>query len=100
MNHELEEYVKYIKKQRTTIDTRHLLSQRKKGTIVKWILVPLVIVVLSFTIAINTIPTFAQTMSNIPFLKEVLETLKFNPGIIEAVENDYLQKIGLSQSKQ
>ena len=48
---------------------------------------------------INVSPAVSAACREIPFLKEVVELLTFNPSLRIAIENDYVQMVGLEQTK-
>lgn len=48
---------------------------------------------------INVSPTVSAACREIPFLKEVVELLTFNPSLRIAIENDYVQMVGQEQIK-
>jgi len=48
---------------------------------------------------INVSPAVSAACREIPFLKEVVELLTFNPSLRIAIENDYVQMVGQEQTK-
>lgn len=56
-------------------------------------------VFLIFTVLVNYSAPFADACSAIPVLDRLAEALKMSPSLSDALKNDYVQKIGLEQSK-
>lgn len=52
-----------------------------------------------FVVLVNCMPTFAQACGRVPFLSALAETVRFSPSLTAAVENEYVQPIGLSQTQ-
>ena len=52
----------------------------------------------AFVLAVNTLPTFALACANVPVLRELAAAAAFSPSLSAAVEHDYVQYIGQSQS--
>ncbi|WP_130870456.1 DUF4179 domain-containing protein [Intestinimonas massiliensis (ex Afouda et al. 2020)] len=52
----------------------------------------------AFVLAVNTLPTFALACANVPVLRELAAAVAFSPSLSAAVEHDYVQYIGQSQS--
>ena len=52
----------------------------------------------AFVVAVNTMPTFALACSNVPILRELAAAVAFSPSLSAAVEHDYVQYIGRSQT--
>lgn len=50
-----------------------------------------------FVLLVNVSAPFAMACSNVPILKELVDTLCFNPSLIAAVENDWVQPIGQTE---
>ena len=51
-----------------------------------------------FVLLVNVCTPFAMACSAIPFLKDLAEAVSFSPSLSAAVENDWVQPIGLTQS--
>jgi len=62
-------------------------------------LVTVAAVLCLFVTLINVSPTASAMCREIPFLKEVVEMLTFNPSLRIAIEHDYVQMVGEEQSK-
>lgn len=52
-----------------------------------------------FVMLVNCLPTFAAACGRVPFLKELAEAVCFSPSLAAAVENEYVQPIGLTQEE-
>jgi hypothetical protein len=52
-----------------------------------------------FVLLVNCVPTFAHACENIPVLSALAEAVHFSPSLSAAVENEYVQNIGHSQTK-
>ena len=52
----------------------------------------------AFILAVNTLPTFALACGKVPVLRELAAAVAFSPSLSAAVEHDYVQYIGQSQS--
>lgn len=46
-----------------------------------------------FTVGVNVSPTFAKTVSEISFLKQLVQSVNFNEGYSDAIENEYMTKV-------
>ena len=54
---------------------------------------------LGFVLLVNLFPTFAYACGGVPVLRELAKAVAFSPSLSAAVENKYVQPIGLSQTK-
>ena len=54
---------------------------------------------LCFLLTVQQSPTFASFAAKIPGLSALVELIQDNEGIIDALENDYYEELGLIQSK-
>ena len=52
----------------------------------------------AFMIAVNTMPTFAVACGRIPVLRELAAAVAFSPSLAAAVEHDYVQYVGQTQT--
>lgn len=52
----------------------------------------------AFVIAVNTMPTFALACGRIPVLRELAAAVAFSPSLSAAVEHDYVQYVGQTQT--
>lgn len=53
-----------------------------------------VVVIMIFALGVNLSPTFAKAMSEIPLLNRLAKSVDFNEGYKDAVENNYMVKVG------
>ncbi len=56
-------------------------------------------IILLFILLVNLFPKAALAMSNVPILRDLVAAAAFDPSLKLAVENDYYQMIGESQTK-
>ena len=52
-----------------------------------------------FVLAVNLCAPVAKACANIPFLKELTKAVAFSKSLRTALENDYIQEVNLSQTK-
>ncbi len=52
----------------------------------------------AFVIAVNVLPTFALACGKVPILRELAAAVAFSPSLSAAVEHDYVQYVGQSQT--
>lgn len=52
----------------------------------------------AFIIAVNTMPTFALACGRVPILRELAAAVAFSPSLSAAVEHDYVQYVGQTQT--
>lgn len=52
-----------------------------------------------FVLLVNLFPPFAAACGRIPILRELAEAVSWSPSLSAAVEHDYAQEIGLSQTE-
>lgn len=53
---------------------------------------------LGFMLLVNLFPPFARACGNVPVLRELAKAVAWSPSLSAAVENEYVQPIGQSQS--
>lgn len=53
-----------------------------------------VVAIIIFALGVNLSPTFAKAMSDIPLLNRLAKSVDFNEGYKDAVENNYMVKVG------
>lgn len=53
----------------------------------------------AFVLLVNLSVPFARACGNVPVLRELAQAVAWSPSLSAAVENDYVQPIGLSQTK-
>jgi len=54
---------------------------------------------LGFMLLVNLFPPFARACGSVPLLRELAKAVAWSPSLSAAVENDYVQPIGVSQTK-
>lgn len=52
-----------------------------------------------FVLAVNLCAPVANACSNIPIIKQLAKAVTFSKSLVDAVENGYLQEVGLKQTK-
>lgn len=52
-----------------------------------------------FVVLVNCFPTFAYACGGVPVLRELAKAVAWSPSLSAAVENEYVQPIGLRQTK-
>lgn len=57
------------------------------------------ILLIIFLTTIRVSPAFAHYVSTIPGMERIVELIRHNKGIMSAVENDYLQEVGITKEK-
>lgn len=75
-------------------------EQRKK--IRKWIVVPATLfstICMAFIILVNVSPQFASACDGIPLIGQLAKVVAFSDSLSLALENEYVQKIGMTQSE-
>lgn len=98
----MEEYEAMLARMESIPDSDPVGKARARLRRRRWALRPLVGIAAVFWIfvgMINLSPTALAACREIPLLKELAEALTFNPSLRLAVENDYVQMVGLEQSK-
>ncbi len=53
----------------------------------------------TFVLMVNLVPTFAYACGGVPLLRELAKAVTWSPSLSAAVENEYVQPIGLTQTK-
>ena len=74
-------------------------KRRDRNTRVRRSLASVAAVFCVFVGMINVSPTVSAACREIPFLKELVELLTFNPSLRIAIENDYVQMVDQEQTK-
>ena len=54
---------------------------------------------IGFVLLVNLFPTFAYACGGVPVLRELAKALAWSPSLSAAVENEYVQPIGISQTQ-
>ena len=52
-----------------------------------------------FVLAVNCFPTVAYACGGVPLLRDLAKAVAWSPSLLAAVENEYVQPIGLTQTK-
>ena len=52
----------------------------------------------AFVLLVNLFPPFARACGSVPVLRELAQAVAWSPSLSAAVENDYVQPIGQSQT--
>jgi hypothetical protein len=76
------------------LDRRILKEKRKKRALYSSL--GTVAASLAFVLLVNTSTAFADSMSRIPVLSELADFVKLDRGLSSAIENDYVQEVGLT----
>jgi len=71
--------------------------KRKKGL---WTLAVSAVVLITLVTSIRVSPAFANAVGSIPGMDKIVSLIQFDKGITSAIENDYYQRIGVSQTKE
>ena len=74
-------------------------KRKKRSDHLKRITASIMVVFCMFVSLINLSPTVSAACRELPFLKELVERLTFNPSLRIALEHDYVQMVGLKQTK-
>lgn len=77
-------------------------AHNKRRRVRKAIFVPLgtiAVVFVIFAALVNFSAPFAEACSKIPVLDRLAEAVSLSPSLSAAVENDYMQEIGLERTK-
>lgn len=81
--------------------TVHRATQRlrrsRRLTAVKAVLASAALLMVTFTVLVNTFPFFAYACGQIPLIKGLAQAVAFSPSLSAAVENQYVQPIELEQ---
>ncbi len=76
-------------------------AKYRKSSVGRWCGIPLASlagVAAAFVLLVNTSIPFARACGNIPFLKDLASAVALSPSLKAAVEHDYVQPIGQSQT--
>lgn len=76
------------------LDRRILKEKRKKRALYSSL--GTVAASLAFVLLVNTSTAFANSVSRIPVLSELADFVKLDRGLSSAIENDYVQEVGLT----
>lgn len=70
--------------------------KRKKNLLFMRTFASAAILVFAFTAMLRTSETFASFVTSIPGMEKIVELVRYDKGLTAAVENDFTQKIGVS----
>ncbi|HSP47173.1 MAG TPA: DUF4179 domain-containing protein, partial [Clostridiaceae bacterium] len=76
------------------LDRRIMKEKRKKRALYSSL--GTVAASLAFVLLVNTSTAFANSVSRIPVLSELADFVKLDKGLSSAIENDYVQEVGLT----
>ncbi|MRX53203.1 hypothetical protein HMPREF3291_22870 [Bacillus sp. HMSC76G11] len=71
-------------------------KRKKKRPSIKWASLAAAIFIFVFITLIRVSPAFATYVSSIPGMEKMVEIIRFNKGLMSAVENNFAQEIGVS----
>lgn len=74
----------------------HKAKKRKRTPSIKWVSIAAAVIIFTFITFIRVSPAFASYVSSFPGMEKMVELIRFNKGLISAVENDFAQEIGVS----
>lgn len=75
-------------------------KQKRISMLIETPLISFGMLVITFVLLVNLFPSVALAMSNVPVLKDLVSAVAIDPSLKAAVENDYYQAIGLSQTRE
>ena len=75
------------------------LKQRTRYKRGIWSAVIAAILLLTLVTSIRVSPAFASAISSIPGMEKIVELIRYDKGIVSAIENDYFQPLQLSSEK-
>jgi len=70
--------------------------KQKKNLLLMRTLASAAILIFAFTALLRTSETFASYVTSIPGMEKIVELVRFDKGLTAAIENDFAQKIGVS----
>lgn len=71
-------------------------KKQKKNLLFIRTLASAAILIFTFTAMLRTSETFASYVTSIPGMEKIVELVRFDKGLTSAIENDFAQKIGVS----
>jgi hypothetical protein len=71
-------------------------KKQKKNLLFIRTLASAAILIFAFTAMLRTSETFASYVTSIPGMEKIVELVRFDKGLTSAIENDFAQKIGVS----
>lgn len=78
---------------------REARGKKRRGLALKWVSVAAAIFILGFATMIRVSPAVAAYVSQIPGFEKIVELIKHDKGLLSAIENDYIQELGVSDQK-
>jgi len=74
----------------------HKAKKRKRTPSIKWASIAAAVFIFTFITFIRVSPAFASYVSSFPGMEKMVELIRFNKGLMSAVENDFAQEVGVS----
>ncbi|WP_423407311.1 DUF4179 domain-containing protein [Heyndrickxia sp. MSNUG] len=74
--------------------------KQKKNLLLMRTLASAAILIFAFTALLRTSETFASYVTSIPGMEKIVELVRFDKGLTAAIENDFAQKIGVSDEHE
>ncbi|MDR0136906.1 DUF4179 domain-containing protein [Metabacillus idriensis] len=71
-------------------------KRKKKRPSIKWASLAAAVFIFVFITLIRVSPAFADYVSSIPGMEKMVEMIRYNKGLMSAVNNDFAQAIGVS----
>ncbi|WP_191562021.1 DUF4179 domain-containing protein [Metabacillus idriensis] len=71
-------------------------KKRKRTPSIKWASIAAAVFIFTFITLIRVSPAFASYVSSIPGMEKMVEIIRFNKGLMSAVENGFAQEVGVS----
>ncbi len=71
-------------------------KKKKRFSSIKWGSLAASLFIVLILTSIRVSPTFAGYISNIPGLEKIVELVRFDKGLVSAIENDFYQEINVS----
>ncbi|TDL80288.1 DUF4179 domain-containing protein [Peribacillus frigoritolerans] len=71
-------------------------KRKKKRPSIKWASLAAAVFIFTFITLVRVSPVFAEYVSSFPGMEKMVEIIRFNKGLMSAVENNFAQEIGVS----
>ncbi|MGG4488309.1 DUF4179 domain-containing protein [Metabacillus idriensis] len=71
-------------------------KRTKKRPSFKWASLAAAVFIFTFITLVRVSPVFAEYVSSFPGMEKMVEIIRFNKGLLSAVENNFAQEIGVS----
>lgn len=91
---ESSDYPEGLSEVERRLDRRIMKEKRKKRAL--YSSMGTIAASLAFVLLVNTSTAFADSVSRIPVLSELADFVKLDKGLSNAIENDYVQEVGLT----